>query len=144
MVKNKKAWLRIIEATVGIVLILSAILVLYQKNSSTSETDMHETLYISLDEIAKNYTLRQLIIDDDTNAKKFTEDFLKNKVNPAFNYTVLFCKISESPACNLNYREYTDGEVFSAERIISTKISESNFNSETTSKKIRIYAWRIE
>ena len=62
ILKNKRGWLRIIEATISIILILGAILIYYQKNQTTQFDNVPEMLPSLLDEIAKNPSFRLLCL----------------------------------------------------------------------------------
>lgn len=140
-IKNKKAWLRIIEATLSIILILGVTILLYQTKQSIIEDNIQEKLPVFLDEIVKNNILRTAIIDEDSEAQTKTYNFLNTKMtNLDLNYEVVICEPNNQ--CAPSSSITTKNDIFSAERIISTTIEKLNFEIATTPKKVKIYAWR--
>jgi len=67
--KNKRAWLRIIEAVLAILIIFGA--VLYIVSKQTYKPDQSEMIYEKqtqiLDMVSKNESLRQMVLDKQTN-----------------------------------------------------------------------------
>jgi len=142
--KNKKAWLRIVEATISIMLILGVAILFYQTKQSSSEDNIQDKLPVFLDEIAKNDSLRNKTINEgDTSiVQSSMKTFLASKMNRInLNYTVVVCDIDDS--CSPSPPINTKSDIFSAERIISTTIEKDNFNILATPKKVKIYAWRM-
>lgn len=148
--KNRKAWLRIVEATLGIILILGAVLIFYQKNNISNAENFGENLPSLADEIAKNNTLRNEIISLNTSnlversvVESNIRDFLMSRItNPELNCTVRVCPAGESCSFVQNDANFK-GSVYTYERILSAEINESTFNPAITPKKIKLYVWEI-
>lgn len=136
---GKKGFIRIVEATIAIVLILGAILILRNGNSETEDADFTETLSEILNEIARNESLRENIVKNDSNAKEQVIFIIKDRINnAALNYSVRICELLDN--CELeNFPENAEGDIYSAERVIGASIEEPEFKP----KKIRIFLWRI-
>jgi hypothetical protein len=143
---NRRGFLKIVEATIAILIIFGALLIISSPREVQKPKDLTETLPPLLEEVAKNQTLRTKIVKDyDVNNQGASGNepiineivnFLKPRVaNPAFNFTIRVCSLEDR--CALV--PYPDvGEVYVSERVISSVIGESNFNP----KKIKIFLWR--
>ncbi|MEK6849974.1 MAG: hypothetical protein AABX85_00170 [Nanoarchaeota archaeon] len=148
---NRGGWLRIVEATIGVILILGSVLIYYQKNSSDAGENFGDSLPILADEIAKNNTLRGEIINVNLDnagevniVKMKVNDFLSLRIGRSdLNHTVEICNATAD--CKLTAdTSNSDGNLYGYERIISTNINSSKFNPETTPKKIKLYIWKIK
>src|SRR3989344_4162994 len=143
---NKNGWLRIVEATLGVILILGSILIYYQRNQVEIGENFGENLPFLMDEIAKNNSLRIEIINVDPSISDKVKEvenniysFLYRKIERNdLNYSVSICNAEN--ACELTTTILnSDGNLYSHERIISTYINSSVFNPKITPKKIKIY-----
>ena len=129
VIRGKRGWLRILEASIAIILILSVILVLYTKSVSVPKKadavyNLQKTI---LDEIAANSELRAQIIKNDVSGALV---FVAERTPVNFNSDVKICEINE--ICNLP--QYRDN-VFSSERIISSTLD------KYSPKKLKIFMW---
>lgn len=149
-IQNKKAWLRIVEATISIVLILGAILIFYQISSAKSSDDFGQILPSLTDQIAKNESIRSLISDLDASspadvqsAHVEIDDFIAEQIKRSdLNYSYVICNINDS--CSVeNLSASVSGNVVSYERIISSDLNSPTYNPLTTPKKFRIYLWKM-
>src|SRR3989344_1621114 len=142
ILKNKRGWLRIIEATISIILILGAILIYYQKNQTTQFDNVPEMLPSLLDEIAKNTSLRDKVVNDAPLVGQTIEQHLSETIKrPDLNYSVQICRINE--ICNSHALISSSKErIYSGERIISTTVGKKDFDAVTTPRRIRIYIWK--
>lgn len=136
---NKKGFLRIVEATIAILLVLSAIILLSSQRTVKQETDLGTTIPSLLDELARNLTFREKIASggNDAEVKSIALSFLEEKVaSPSTNLSVVICNVEEP--CYLEPYPDTEQEIFSYERVISGSVMEPNFEP----KKIKVFAWR--
>jgi len=150
MVKNKKGWLRVIEASISIILVLSFVLLVYFNNTKKTEEDLSSKLNPFLEEIALNNELRQKIIDYDTSFsnmedsendpenKKILDDinlFISSRITRKdIGFDVQICEPNQH--CEL-YPYPDAGSIYSTERIISSFAENPNYKP----KKIRLYLW---
>lgn len=146
---NKKGWLRIIEATVAILIVLGAILIIVGNRTFHSSTDLTSEAREILIEIASNVSLRKEVLSYEISPSS-EEQTLKNEeiqktviryINQSlgrldFKYVLKICATDE--VCYLeNYPSGTE-EIFAAERIISTNLTVENYNP----KKIKLFIWK--
>ena len=67
---NKKAWIRIVEASIGILIIFTVIFSVSQLAKKTGGGDLAEVIAPLLEEIAKNTTIRESVIRDTTDSNE--------------------------------------------------------------------------
>lgn len=149
---GRKGFLKIVEATIAVIIVITALLLLSVKNQKTETSkDLTSLLPPVLDEIARNENLRrEIIYDYDTNSpysktenKKVIsniENYSRTSfTNPGLNFTVRICSL-EQPCILEPYPVENPENIFAAERIVTTTIE--NINLEP--KKIKIFLWRKE
>ena len=130
MIKGKKAWLRIVEAVIAIILIASVLTFLYLRtvDKSTSSEEIYKLQKSILDEIADDPELRNAVLNLDESKIK---DFTDTRKPYGFNSTVRICEIED--ICGLQSYEK---EVYSTERVISANLQ------QYSPKKVKIFMWR--
>lgn len=132
--RNKRGWIRIVEAFIAVFLIFSLLITLYIKN--ISKPDISEEIYslqkALLLEISNNEELRKAVLESNIT---LILKFLEEKVPKYLNYTIKICSLDE--ICSLDfYKE----EVFSSETVISSTIYKENIAYNP--KVIKIFMWR--
>ena len=147
---NKKGFMRIAEATIAVMIVLGAMLLISSQKGGKTDEDLTNMISSFLEEIAKNDSLREKILSYNTGEDYTTlsnavilsniTGFLDKRIDdPLLNFSVSICDVEE--ICYLQpYPEGFYGEIFSEDRIISTRLSETNFNP----RKIAVFAWRNE
>ncbi len=146
-IENRKGILRIVEASIAIFIILAALLLLMSRGVEKSETDFNDLIVPILEEMAQDSSLRGEILSYNTSLEPDDVDnagiinnlnqFIGGKItNPALNYSVMVCDLK--PICSLDPYPDTEGNLYSAERVISTNITESEFSP----KKVKIFLWK--
>lgn len=130
-IKNKKGWLRIVEAVLAILIVAVALLFirtnsLVQQNTSS---DIYEIERNILELISKNDTLRAEVLRGElTNTKEFTSKMLSEN----WNHNLRICDLDV--ICG-NEETIIDREVYSSEILIVA-------NPETYNpKKLKIFVW---
>ncbi len=126
----RRGWLRIVEATLAALIVLSVLFALYTKNTVSSEPDLSEQARTILEEISANSTLRNDILTN--NAPNLNAMIAKRLVGLLFEIRI--CEIND--ACGKS--TYTPGNVYSAERVISATVEQLAF----APKKVRLFIWR--
>ncbi len=130
---NSKGIIRIIEASVSIMLLIGVIYFLFvETRPDFSGLDYDELGRDILEEMSRNTELRKAVLSDD--GEKI-ERFLEKRI-PAgtFNHTFTICEVNE--VCGME--NYVSGEVFAQERVISSDISYLGYSP----KKIRLFMWK--
>lgn len=135
MRKNKKAWLRILEAFIAIILITGVLLVLYTR--TIKKPAIGEEIYKFqkniLDEIASMPTLREDVLKG---VESNVEIFAEKRTPPSFNVAVEICEVDE--ICELSEYMGREGkDIYSTERIISSTIQMQDFEP----KKLKVFMW---
>lgn len=140
MKMNKSGIWRVIESVTAILILAGAILLLINKQEIIEKNDIREKLLPILQEIAKNETIREKILSDDS-ANREAEDLiiavLKEKLpNANLNHNTTICDMNDK-ICNdiRGYPSDLTASVYSAERVVSASLTV--FNPKT----VRIYIW---
>jgi len=144
LVTNKKAWLRIVEASVAILIILAAILIIYGnvKSEVKENPDIQEIIRPILKEIAQNSTLRDLVFAYDLSAltpknemiKTRLSSFLESKIkNPALEARVEICAISSS--CPLTEQIAKDVAIYTDDYLITSNLT------LFAPRRLKIFIW---
>ena len=142
---GKKGFLRIVEASIGIMAILGTLL-LVSLQSDIPDIDLTEKIPAILDEIAKNSTLREDIAlnynfnreADNSQINLKIENFFKKRIStPNVEYDFAICKAEELCALENFPLEYNE-EVYSYERVVSAVETKPEFEP----RKIKLYVWR--
>ena len=128
---NRKAWLRILEAFLAVVIVLSAILIIMVKQKP--KADISEGVYEKqrqiLEIISKNNSLRNgVLVQDNTKINAL----ISNLIPGNWNYSTNICNISL--ICP-NPQQVHETEVYSTEIIITSNLT------KYSPKKLRFFAW---
>lgn len=127
--KNKKAWIRILEASMAVMIIASVLLVIYSRNNP--QVDRQEQVYSiqreMLDFVSENQTLRGFVVNG--NEEELSK-VLSNFVPKRYDFKIFICDVDRSCGfIDINK------EVFVQERLIVGNLQDYN------PKKLRIFMW---
>ncbi len=148
---GKKGFLRIVEATMAVLIILGALFVISSKREIDNRTDLTSILRKLLDEVAKNQEMRQKVVDYNTSENRSEAKnserlnniavFLDVRINnPILNYSISICKSNVTCPLYEKYPVDSPSDIYAAERIITT----THEGSPTEDiKKIKIFVWRV-
>jgi hypothetical protein len=131
--KNKKAWLRIVEAVLAILIILSTLLIITSKQTTKTDLspEISEIQTDILNIINKNTTLRQYVIETPPNKQELTNTI--NQMLPnTFNFAIEICPIKD--ICH-STETPTNKQVYAKEILITTTLETYN------PKKLRFFVW---
>lgn len=142
--KNKRGWLRIVEASIAILIILAAILIIYGnvKSDVTENTDISEMIRPILKEIAQNSSMRELIFTYDliadspanTMVNEQLSSFLSNKIkNPALGARAEICAL-DSP-CPLKDQISKDVAIYTDDYLITSNLT------LFAPRRLKIFIW---
>ncbi|OGJ20910.1 hypothetical protein A3K73_07400 [Candidatus Pacearchaeota archaeon RBG_13_36_9] len=140
MNKNKKAWIRIVEATMGVMLVASVLFVMVARAPKNTENNIYETQHFILEQVSKNDSLRRLILTYDEAAP---DPIIENQVNgmirgmmPAYlEFSSRICKVDD--VCGMyNYPAGIERkDIYADEILITSTLSQYN------PKKVRLFVW---
>jgi hypothetical protein len=138
VIRNKRGWLRIFEATIAIMLILSSLLLIYR----SQQTAPRESDYVlnwqneMLSGIANDNELRNATLFNNTEPLKV---FIDDNLLPNLNYSIKICDglIGSCPMEDVEYNQIKDKDIFVQERIISGTLEKID------PKRIRFFVWKV-
>lgn len=130
--KNKKAFIRIIEAVFAILIIVGAVLILISNNIKNSDIskEVYEKQKYILEIISNNEAMRNEIISGKTD---LVNSFIKSSVPKNWQFSTCITEIDS--VCNNSPVENKD--IYVSETIISSSLTTYNI-----SKKLRFFIWR--
>jgi hypothetical protein len=134
--KEKKAWIRIVEAFTAILILMSALLVIVsrQKSSYNSDDEIIRIQSALLDYISQDENLRGQILSGNTLG---VYAFLSTTVPPVLNYSAYVC-LYDQVCPNLALAADSNVAMYSQSRPIVANLT----YSPAESLKIQIYFWR--
>lgn len=148
IIKNKKGFLRIIEAVIAILLILGVLIFVTVRSKTRAETDLSNKIPPLLDEIAKTTGWRNEIVmvvaptlaepnppEIEALEGRLKSDFLDSRItNPRINSDIEICAPLDEQ-CPLQEWPEGVGNMFAGERIISAVLPQYD------AKKVKIFLW---
>ncbi|PIU75735.1 hypothetical protein COS75_02660 [Candidatus Pacearchaeota archaeon CG06_land_8_20_14_3_00_35_12] len=135
MMKNKRAWVRILEAVVAIMLIIGFILYLHAREEKPSLTEqMYQTTHGILSEANANETVRNAVLRNDIASVATVKSFFDKRLSQYnFNYTFTICNLDAVcplPETAPNKEIYADNIIISASPTAGAE-----------AKKLSIFVW---
>lgn len=129
MKENKKAWMKIVEAVIAIMIIVSVLIFMIVNAPRYGEQEnLIEIQRNILEQISSNNTLREdVLMDNNESIIKFIQD-----VKPAYlNFTARICNVSD--VCGMPF--YINKEVYADEILISSTLT------KYSPKKLKLFVW---
>ena len=129
---NKKGWLRIVEASIAIMIIFGILLVVNNKSQFSVQNDLTPLTTPLLEEVARNVSFRNQVITQGSAAEPTLRDFVATRITQStIKFDVAICDVSA--ICNLPSYPVDASEVYAGERIISGTLTSYQ------PKKIKIF-----
>ena len=130
---NRKGIIRIVEASIAILIVASVLFMTYTRGITEDSPDYSENARDMLEELANDVNLRDDVLAyNGGDVPQNILDFIDARKSNYLSMSVIICLPNE--LCGQS--EFV-GDVFSAERIISTNVDSSGFSP----KKIRLFLW---
>lgn len=133
MIKNKRAWLRIFEAFLAIIIIaITAFFIYgYLRPDDLGGEEIYRLETTILSEVAENFNFRGIIVgyDADTDLTPI-EVFVARRVPSEWGFEIKVCEVNL--VCGMG--EYKE-EVYATERIVSSNLT------DYSPKKLKIFIW---
>jgi len=128
---DRKAWLRIVEAFLAVIIVLGAVLVILSKQPPEKDIseDVYEKQRAILDVISKNDDLRAEIIEENNTQVNNT---IQNLIPSSWEFATNICELDD--ICP-NPRAYENKEVYATEVVITSTLEKYN------PKKLRFFVW---
>lgn len=131
---NRRAWLRIVEATIAILIIFGVMLVVNSQQRFTQQQDLTRLIVPMLEEISRNTTLREDIVQNGAGSEEELRNFVALRLGQSsIKYDVAVCNSNE--ICSMPVYPQDAAEIYASERIISSTLE------EFSPKKVKIFLW---
>jgi hypothetical protein len=146
--RNKLGWMRILEATISVLLVTGVLLFIYSEHDLSPQgiDDYVSNLQKKiLKDISFNVTLRNFVLSDSilsVSSPEFQEvnGFVNRSIaQPPFNYSLRICDLGTP--CKMDSEVFQDTlsyEIYSEEIVISANITKYN------PRKVRLFLWELE
>lgn len=142
MVKNKKAWVRIVEAAIAVILLASFLVVvnLNQRKTESNQEYINQIALSIMREALYNFSVRNAIINYEQNPdihNKTISSFLSYKLLIANNwlaYTYRICELNDPCTLPLESKP-KEKEIYGNEILVSATYEQYN------PKKFKVFMW---
>ena len=152
MVMNKRGWMRILEATIAVMIVSGVLVVVYsrQVDRGVEPADYFFNLQRQiLMDISSRSDLRLNVLkavetpsnDDYVNVS----EFVAGRIPGAFGHSIRICEFGGDDYCKMNRTHYIatrDKDVFVEEVVISSDFSDGS-KSWRVPKKLRLFVWEL-
>ena len=146
VMRNKKGFMRVLEATIAVMIILGALIVIGTNRSVEQRSDLSEVLPSFLEEAASE-NRRDIVLIYDTNREPYEQNngVILNRIegsikeglkNEDIEIKARICDLDS--LCPLEPYALIDGEVFVVERVVSASLDLNEFGP----RKLKVFAWR--
>ena len=133
---NKRGWLRIVESSIAVLIIFSVLIVVSRTSTPQPSADLTSTITPILEEIARNVSLREQIVEQGAASVPTLQAFVGKRIKQStIKYDVAVCDVQE--ICSLATYPSDATNIYAGERIISSTLN--NYNP----KKVKIFLWRV-
>ncbi len=128
--KNKKGWIRIVEAFLAVLIVMGAVVIIMARQpvQSSADNQIYERQTQILEIIRNNNSLRSNILDGKTYN---VDDIIVAMIPSSWNFTTSICDINDICSANVPLGK----DIYTKEIIIS-----SNLTLYST-KKLRFSVW---
>ena len=145
MKKNRRGWIRILEAVISIMIISSVLLIVYSRQAQAP--DISERVYTLQREILADISLdsglRTLALaGEEVELSEYElSEYARGKIPPAFDFYLRVCELEDIGTCKLRddemVRKTKDKDVFVEEIILSSELETYD------PKKVRLFVWEV-
>ena len=155
--RNKRGWLRILEATIAVMIVSGVLVVVYsrQVDRGIAPADYFFSLQRQiLADISSRSDLRLAVLNveeenfEDENFN-MTYNFIKGKIPDAFDFSLRVCVLgNETDFCKMDSETYVatrDKDVFVEDLIISSELGDGSDpkGGGDVPKKLRFFIWEV-
>ena len=139
MIKSKRGWIRILEATIAVLMVSGILIVVYSRHND-KRTGPEDYIYSLQRQILRDiYSRNDLRNYALTENISILDDYVKGKIPKAFNYSLKVCNFTSPPGpCKLDAAEFIatrNNNIYVEEIIIS-----ADFEIYSP-KKVKIFIW---
>jgi hypothetical protein len=133
MMKSKRAWIRIIEATIGVLLLASVLFIMIERIPNKEDNSNIKTAQRqALEAISKDSALRADVLGGTLDPINSSIRTTLSAYSSAWAYDFRICNVDS--ACGMEH--YPGEEVYADEILISSTLE------DYSPKKLRLFVWR--
>jgi hypothetical protein len=128
--KNKRGWLRIFEAVIGIMLIASVVLYLSAKQKSPDNGEFIYSIQSEiLQDFSRNESLKNAVFIEDNIT---LGEYAVQKIPNSYNFFIKICLLDDG-GCTMDF--FVDKDVFVSERIFASNLTDYK------PLRVRLFMW---
>lgn len=132
--KNKKAWLRIVEAFMAVLIVMSVLLVIVVRaNNRSYEGEIDAMQRNILLTVYRDNTLRSQVINNDTTG---VNELIKTIVPDWINYASQICNPLDLCPLNASSKVLLNKEIYANDVVITSNLT------VYSERKLKIFFWR--
>ncbi len=143
--RNKRGWIRILEATIAVMIVAGVLVVAYAKqvDRGGGPVDYFQSLQKQiLMDISASGELRLMVLN---NNEEMVSLFVGEKVPDAFGYYLRICGLGDvSDFCKIDdvgvVAEIKDKDVFVEEIVVSADLGDGS-SAKYNPKRVRLFVW---
>jgi len=143
--KDKRGWIRILEATIAVMIVAGVLIVVYAKqvDRGMDPADYFHSLQKQiLMDVSASSDLRLLVLNDNETGLDL---FVDGEIPDAFGHFLRICGLGNmTDFCKIDdvgvVAEIKDKDVFVEEIIVSADLGDGS-NAEYDPKKVRLFVW---
>ncbi|MGC9309172.1 MAG: hypothetical protein ACP5D2_00565, partial [Candidatus Nanoarchaeia archaeon] len=147
MMKGKRGWIRIVEASLAILLIAGVALVTYSRDME--KEDISDYMYsIERDvlfDISRDAGMRESVLkaglDENYKNDSLLRDYVRSQIIDAYDFSILVCAITDDSGrlvpCNMD--EYVGKDVYVEDIILSSLITNETAIYEP--RRVKLFVW---
>ncbi|MBT4136234.1 hypothetical protein HOD75_02060 [archaeon] len=130
--KEKKAWLRIVEAVIAIMIVISAVtIIISRQNTSVDISDVvYDRQEQILNVISKNDVLRTEILAENNAG---VDNYITQVIPPSWEFSTNICE--PNAICSNPDQTVIDKDVYTSEILVASNLT------DYTPKKLRLFSW---
>lgn len=150
VMRNKRGWMRILEATIAVMIVAGVLIVVYSRQDSgrVSSVDYFYNLQKQiLKDVSSSSALRLAILRTDVGERNEyffrVNDFIADRIPDSFGYLIRICEFGT--VCKIDnvdvIRATRDKDVFVEEIVISSDLGDGSGGHIYNPKKLRLFVW---
>ena len=131
---NKKAWIRIVEAFLAILILSTFLFIIIgnqNKNGSFGER-VYQLERVILRDISKNETLREAVLKDNEEGKTMIEDHIRSNIPSMYNFSIRICPVAD--ICGMEFY-VGEKDVYANSILISSTLEKYE------PKQLKLFVW---
>lgn len=144
-INNKRGLIRILEATIAVMLVAGVLLVAYSKQQSVDSTSRDYIYNLQkriLEDILIREDLRNFALQsNDENVSSNLTSYVNSMIPSNFGYVIRVCSLEDPPKpCKMSAEDFIDAgdvDIYVEETLISANLSEYD------PKRVRLFVWEI-